>query len=53
MEIHRRCDVYSLARRDVEKQNKLLEIQAAYQHGAIAQSNYVWRLALRYQPVRM
>lgn len=45
--------VLALTRRDVEKQNTLLEIQAAYEHGAIAQSDYVWRLALRYQPVRM
>ncbi|KAL8563021.1 hypothetical protein ACOMHN_067631 [Nucella lapillus] len=45
--------VLALTRRDVEKQNTLLEIQAAYQHDAIANSDYVWRLALRYQPVRM
>ncbi|KAL8596501.1 hypothetical protein ACOMHN_026670 [Nucella lapillus] len=45
--------VLALTRRDGEKQNTLLEIQAAYQHDAIAKSDYVWRLALRYQPVRM
>ncbi|KAL8594206.1 hypothetical protein ACOMHN_030100 [Nucella lapillus] len=45
--------VLALTHRDVEKQNTLLEIQAAYQHDAIAKSDYVWRLALRYQPFQM